>query len=380
MQVIPTWRLKAVTGLAIVAAIGLIAGCGESPTDTFEGWNGQVPEMSFDLAAPDGGTTKNSDAPYFGDRYFATYLNEDLDAEVNDPLATNTLTAAEDRPQASVMFVRVLWGNLHRGPEASDEPYSGPITDWTGNAEVSDGALFPLRILRFERGDYLIPRWRDPNPDIQKVSWVSHTGPGKDGILLKILVPAPSDTPRFGNGDGLTPDDVFTFTTGPLTVSIPLSEIADLDRVITVDDNNAVSFLGFDREDLDDLCLRGSMEGLWVRVRDDDRQGGFFRAAWIGPLGHLIGHVRGRWGVMDGEKVFVGKIIRRDGSFYAHIRGNWEPNPDQPGTGTFEGRFGVDGQALGGTRGRWAVSPRLEHGGFLRGVWKRFCDRDGQTL
>jgi hypothetical protein len=76
----------------------------------------------------------------------------------------------------------------------------------------------------------------------------------------------------------------------------------------------------------------------------------------------------------------VGKIIRRDGTFLAHIHGNWAPNPDRPGTGTFEGRFGVNGETLGGTRGRWMVSERIEHGGFLRGVWKRFCDRDGQAM
>jgi len=378
MQFLRTWRFRTVTLLSVLSLVGLVAGCSDSPTDTTNG-GANAPEMAMNLALPDGGTGTNSEAPYFGDRYFATYLNENIDADVPDPMASSSqMSVAEDRADASVLFLRVVWGNTDRGPDAPDS--SNTLTDWTGYAEVSDGVLIPLRTIAFERRDHIVPRWLSPDPDFQRVDWVSHTSLGRDGILFKIFVPAPGDSNLISNGDGLTADDTFTFTTGPLTISFPLSEIAGLDSVVTVDAHNGVSFVGFDRDDLSDLCLRGSMEGAWIRVQSDDHLGGYFRAAWIGPLGNLIGHVRGRWGVEDGQKVFVGKIIRRDGTFLAHIHGNWAPNPDRPGTGTFEGRFGVNGETLGGTRGRWMVSERIEHGGFLRGVWKRFCDRDGQAM
>jgi hypothetical protein len=282
-----------------------------------------------------------------------------------------------------VLYLRVVCGNLTRGPEAVESSTSPDRLDWSGSAEVSDGFLLPLRALAFERGDYIVPAWRETNPSRQRVEFVSHTGPGKDGILFKIVVPAPDDSTlsRLGGvGDGLTEDDVFTFTSGPLTISFPLVGLADLDRVVMVDDHNGVSFLGFDREDLDDLCLRGTMEGVWVRVDGDDRLGGFFRARWVGPLGHTIGHVRGRWGVLEGERVFVGKLIRRDGAYLGHLRGTWDPSLDRPGQGTFHGSWMVEGRAHGGLRGMWTVSDRIDQGGFLRGVWKRFCERDGESL
>lgn len=378
MQFIPEWRFRTVTLLSVLSLVALVTGCSDSPTDTTNG-SANVPEMSMNLALPDGGTGTNAEAPYFGDSYFATYLNENQDVDVPDPMASSTrLSTAEERPEATVLFLRVIWGNLDRGPDAPDSSITA--TDWSGNAEVSDGVLIPLRTIAFEHGDHIVPRWLSPDPDFQRVDWVSHTGPGRDGILFKIFVPAPGDSNLISNGDGLTADDQFTFNTGPLTISFPLTEIAGLDSVITVDAHNGVSFLGFDRDDLNDLCLRGSLEGAWIRVQSDDHLGGYFRAAWIGPLGNLIGHVRGRWGVEDGQDVFVGKIIRRDGSFLAHIHGTWAPDPDRPGTGTFGGRFGVNGDAQGGVRGRWIVSQRIDQGGFLRGVWKRFCDRDGQAM
>jgi hypothetical protein len=380
MQFLSTWRQRAAVSLSFLSLVGLVAGCSNAPTSTTSSGT-PAPEMSIDLAKPDGGTGTSNEAPYFGDRYFATYLNEDLDTDVPDPVATSTqFTAAEARPAATVKFLRVIWGDMHQGPDASDSSASVPRTDWSGDATVSDGVLIPLRTLAFERGDYIVPRWLQAHPDLQRVDWVSHTTVGKDGILFAIAIPAPGDTSWISHGDGLTDDDMFTFTTGPLTISFPISQIAGLDSMVTVDAVNGVSFQGFDRSDLDDLCMRGSLEGAWVKVQDDEHQGGFFRAAWIGPLGRVIGHVRGRWGVLNGEQVFVGKIIRRDGSFYAHIRGTWAPDPDHLGTGTFQGRFGVNGNVLGGERGMWAVSPRIDQGGFLRGMWKRFCDRDGQTM
>jgi hypothetical protein len=86
----------------------------------------------------------------------------------------------------------------------------------------------------------------------------------------------------------------------------------------------------------------------------------------------------------EGEKVFVGKIIGRHGEYKGHLRGHWEPSEDHPGRGAFAGHWlvRVEGsdqvRAKGAVRGAWAVSDRVEHGGFLRGMWKVDCNRDGE--
>lgn len=371
--------------IGVASAALFAAGCGEeSPTDSPTGNIADIPEMSIDLAAADGGTGTSDESPYFGDSYIANRLRGDLDVPLEDPLATDPRMAEmEAKHDAEVMFLRVVWGDMRRGPDGSDDEASVERTDWSGHVEVSDGILIPLMTLAFERGDYVLPPWREQSPSRQRVEFVSFTRGGKDGLLLKIVVPSPDDTTMHrmgGHGDGLTEDDLFTFSTGPLTLSFPLEAVADLDSVVMVDDRNGVSFLGFDREDLDDACLRGTLEGAWIRVENDERIGGYFRARWVGPLGHTLGHVRGRWGVLDGERVFVGKLIRRDGTYLGHLRGHWEPEPDRPGHGGFSGQWMVEGRAHGGLRGMWMLSERLDRGGFLRGVWRRFCHRDGESL
>jgi hypothetical protein len=372
------WRRATAWMPGLLAIAALAAGCGDDGV-TPPAEVAQPAEMSIDLNAPDGGLTPTNETPSFGDTYFTRYLGEGVDAEVTgDPLAADPAIAElENDPETKVMFLRILWGNLRRGPEGESN-WDGQVLDWSGNAEVSEGILRPLRTLRFERGDHLVPPWLQGDPSRQKLVWVSHTGPGQDGILVKIVVPVADDEALAQRGlapqgDGLTEDDTFTFTTGPLTVSFRLDEIADLDRVIPVDDANGVSFQGFDRGDLD-ICPRGTLEGAWVRIPDDPFQGGYFRARWVGPLGNVIGHVRGRWGVAaNQEPVFVGKLIHRDGTFLAFVRGSWAPDPEDPTRGTFLGAWGLPDQPIGHLRGVWAVSPRLDQGGFLRGGWAAEC-------
>ena len=105
--------------------------------------------MSIDLTLEDGGMGTDAEAPGFGDAYFASYLAEELDVEVvGDPLASDPRMArVEDHPNVEVKFLRVMWGNMSRGPEADATLSLGQITDWTGNASITDGLLMPLRTL-----------------------------------------------------------------------------------------------------------------------------------------------------------------------------------------------------------------------------------------
>ena len=89
MRFLRTWRFRTVTLLSVLSLVGLIAGCSDSPTDTTNGGS-NVAEMSMNLALPDGGTGTHAEAPYFGDPYFATYLNENIDADVQDPTLSST--------------------------------------------------------------------------------------------------------------------------------------------------------------------------------------------------------------------------------------------------------------------------------------------------
>jgi len=374
-------------GVGVLAlTLGLASGCGE---DAVVGRpaTGGIPEMSIDLDLPDGGLAPTAEQPGFGDPYFSSFLSENGEIDVpGDPLATDAnILDMERDADAKVFYLRMVWGNQRRSPDIAEFSRED-VVDWSGGAGVSEGMLLPLRTIRFERNDLLVLPWLLDEPIRNKVAWVSHTGPGRDGLLVKIVVPAPRDADltamNLGMGDGLTPDDRFVFRTAALQVEFPLAAMADLDTTVMVDDSTGVSFTGFDREDLEGLCPRGFLMGAWVRVPDDEHRGGYFRAAWANALGRVTGHVRGRWGVTDdGARVFVGKVVGRDGSYVGHLRGTWAPG-DLPGQGTYDGgwelhRPNADApQLLGSVRGRWAVSDRIKGGGLLRGVWKAGCNTD----
>jgi hypothetical protein len=384
------WRLSAVALMGAATLALLLFGCGDdkSITSGFDGFENETAEMSIDLGIEDGGVGTAPELPGFGESYFNRYLQGGepvVDALNADP----RMGPLERRPGASVQYVRVMWGNLRRGPEAADDTTRGPVFDWSGKAAVSDGLLLPLRVLRFERGDFLV---RPPKPEPgqpanrQVVEWVSKTAGAWDGVLLKIVVPPAGDSTFAAyrlsvSGDGLTGDDLFTFDTDLLDVSFPLEAIADLDTVIMIDEENGVSFTGFAREDMD-LCPRGALVGAWVKVEGDSLSGGFFRAKWEGPLGDVRGHLRGRWGVLgDGTRAFVGKIIDDRGRYAGFVRGTWEPDPVDAGRGTFRGHWlHRSGEApprtLGSVNGVWGVSDRVADGGLMRGTWKKDCAED----
>ena len=381
-----TRRLRAVGIWGAAATALVVAGCGQDAAapSAWTGYNEPVTEMSIDLARVDGGMSAADESPGFGDAYFRSFLGDDQPLSFSDPLARDPrMTGLENRNGASVQYLRVIWGDLQRGPEAaSGDTSAGSALDWTGGASVSDGLLLPMGTLGFEHADRLVR----PRTDRQVVEWISHTGSCWDGVILKILVPPAHDTTfaahrKSPKNDGLTADDLFTFSTGPLTVSFPIDGISDLDSTVWIDDAHGVSFTGFERGDVD-LCPRGGMLGTWVKVADDSLQGGFFRAKWVNPLGRLQGQVRGRWGVLsDSGRVFVGKIIGPQGRYLGHVRGRWEESPDQPGHGLFQGVWFMVNRdstrtAVGKVRGVWGVSDRVADGGFLRGLWMKDCARD----
>ena len=382
------WLRTASAGLLGLCAVFSLTACGE---DGLVGTSGTEDDaavaamMAMDLDLEDGGTDAANESPGFGDAYFDKYLQDEESAA--DPLENDPrFRRLENDNGASVFFVRLTWGNQSGAPEEGSRDSTETWLDWSGCASVSDGIVIPRRVLKFERGDHLLRP--DSTTGRQKVCWKSKTGPAWDGVILQIVVPAAGDNTltdarRGTKGDGLTDDDTFTFSAPeiPLELTFKLSELADLDEVILIDDVNGVSIAGFTRDDLGDRCPQGPMVGHWVRAENDERNGGFFRAKWANALGNLVGHVRGRWGVTEeGEQVFVGKIIGRGGNYLGHVRGTWESTGD--GEGTMAGRWIVFGQggeprAAGGVRGEWRTGDR-EGAGLLRGKWAASCpDGDG---
>ncbi len=386
-------RLPAAAFLA-AAVLALSAwGCGRDATVTPDTstLDGQAPELAMDLSAPDGGVSAAAEAPGFGDPYFNRYLAED--EPVDDALDRDPrMNPLQSRPGASVLYLRIIWGNLRRGPEADDDAgAAGPVLDWSGGARVTDGLLLPKQVIAFEPNDRMVRPVRAAAEgggiDRQVVEWISHTGGGWDGVLLKVVVPPAADTAFAADrartpGDGLTPDDQFIFATAPLTVRFPLAAAARMDTTFMVDTVHGVSITGFDRGDLDDLCPRGAVLGTWVRVPGDSLDGGYFRARWTGPVGGIRGHMRGRWGVLeDGTQAFVGKVIGPDGAYLGHVRGTWAADDADPSHGTYRGvwvRLSGDGAeaSRGRVRGGWAVNDRVEDGGLLRGEWAADCNPD----
>ena len=113
-------RQRAAIGTSVVLAAFLAVGCGEDLVSTDSGFENNAPEMSISLSEPDGGMGIENESPGFGDAYFQNFLAEDLEVEIrDDPLAADAeLRDSESRLDVEVKYVRLLWGNLKRGPEA----------------------------------------------------------------------------------------------------------------------------------------------------------------------------------------------------------------------------------------------------------------------
>jgi len=298
------------------SALLAVAGCG---TDGVVGSNpgNEAAELAIDLSDPYGGIGSDPESPGFADEGILGSLVGD------DPVTVREEGIPSDGDVPTVLFLRAVWGRVTEAPDVQeDEARDCGMLSWDGGLSVTDGVIRPVSTIRFERrGDYA-DSLVFPRDDKSILEWVSTTGCGQDGVVIAALVPAANDT--LGNGDGLTPDDEIVFATGPLTVSFRLADLARLDTTIMVDDVNGVTFAGFERGDMDDVCRRGRLVGVWARteVDADDRQGGYFRGAWLNPVGQLVGYMRGRWGTTDDRgNLFIGKVISRGGNYEGHVRG-----------------------------------------------------------
>ena len=341
--------MRAATLLERVLAVGLpltwLVGCDpmtdsrQDATDSGATW-----EQSTNLTSEYGGYDFTNEKPAFGDPEVLAIGSEESPVVVSD---------AESLIAQNAFALRILWGQLRRNTDATQ------VTDWSGRIAVSAGGFGVLRTIAFERpGDHLLPR-----ENRQTLGFVSHTLPSFDGLLL--LVRDPGD-----------PTATLRFETGPFTGSWTLAELREIDTVIPVDAlGNAVALQGMPVDSVA-ACPNGYVRGRW-REREGER--GVFRGMWVTALGRPVGNIRGHFGMNDqGERLWFGKIIDRDGLVIGLARGTWEPSADpaRPG-GAFSGHWmGRGGERQGGVAGHFMAARETEYGvaGYFQGRWRTACD------
>jgi len=351
--------------LALAAGLFALAGCGAESAVTSGGddISGSETMETLDLDKAYGGLSWSDEPEAFGDDILlADAADEDRAATDDDES-----DVLDEDPAASRYvrtYLRVMWGQLDGRPEgdglraaASD---CEPVV-WDGDLTVSEGAIAAKRLILFERPtDHRLPR-----DNRQTLAWASTTCPHVDGILVCLLTEP--------NEDGSLPGEV-TFTTGPLTQTFAIADLADLDETVKVDENgNAVSFVGFTERP--ERCAQGFLGGYWQKHRDDEHDGGWFRGRLSNANGRLRAYLMGRFGEnSEGERVFAGKIIARGGRILGLVGGTYEPSGNGDGLGSFVGRWVNRNEThMGVLMGRYETLP--ERGaGFFHGKWEERCE------
>lgn len=388
--------MRTIKLLGIVAMLTLLGltmtGCSETdPVGTEQVAVDDYETMDLDKA--NGGLTFTDEEPGFGDDYFAAADMEDADAETGDPLEDDAEVAMyeqqlldedpadPDRPRPVITVVRLTWGQLDGLVEDMDEDIDA--LDWSGSFIVDRGIVVPRRVILFERPrDHLLRPLNDEGRPVRNaVAWVSHTGPHFDGLILEIIE-------RPVHPDSTQPPMNVAHLRMPemgIELDIPVADLAGMDETRPVDENgNALRLEGFHLGDLD-LCPKGFLAGIWVDediVLEDGTvvEGGFFKGRWMSLWGRPQGHLRGRYGVNeDGEQVFFGKYIGRDGRIRGLLNGEYEAM-DENGVGHFLGRWINGAETVQGVLGGDYVQVEDRPGGFFSGRWAALCDEDAGTI
>lgn len=357
----PAKNLAMLASLAMLAAWAF-AGC-ENAADTDTANDISTREQTVNLDDPYGGFNTADETPAFGDAMLAADYGPDSDVEVHDDV--DTTRTDHRRPHR---FLMVTWGNL-RADSTIDYP-----TDWTGSLCVENGVVVVKRTIQFEERDHLQPR-----TSRECVEWVSHTQPHFDGVIVAILkTRCDSLLTSTANVDTLCDEPLsVTFQTGPLTVTFTQDELANLHKVIQVDDaGNAVAFNTLIV--MPGECPQGFLAGQWKNV-EDKRYAGVFRGKWVSENGLHMGYLRGVFGENgQGHHVFFGKWITQNGRFKGLLTGRYGAfeTTDRGADGWFEGvYFSRELHTMGGLKGVWGTRDDEKEGGFFRGVWGARCVR-----
>jgi hypothetical protein len=358
-------RIRPVASLALVAMLAAwaFAGC-ENAADTDAANDLSSREQTINLDDPYGGYNTADESPAFDDAELASVFGPSADVAVNDDVDTTRVDRR--RPHR---FLMITWGNL-----CGDSLITFP-TDWSGSLCAENGVVLVRRTILFDARDYLLPR-----TSRACVEWVSHTQPHFDGVIVSLFkTRCDSLLASTAAVDSLCDEPLsVTFKTGPLTVTFTQDELANLPKVIPVDDaGNAVAFNTLTV--MPSPCPQGFLAGQWRNV-EGERYAGVFRGKWVSENGAHMGYLRGVYGENGvGRHVFFGKWITENGRFKGLLKGTYgafPPTRDAMADGWFEGVwFSRELRAMGGLKGVWGTRDDTDAGGYFRGVWAARCPR-----
>lgn len=329
----------------LVGALALVlAGCSDD--------SATAPESSgeIDFDAEFGGFSSSDEQPFFGDSELEAA--DGMETEYDDTVAQDLEVRdweANDESQMYAMTIR--WGNLEVGRDVGASG-DGSSTEWAGSLEVSEGAIRILTILDFEFGtDTILPR-----TDRNSIAWSTMTEGGFDGLRVLVVVPP-------ANGGG-PQEATVAFESNGVVREFSLEDLVDYQEVIPAGENGQQiairSILA-----LPYATARGWTSGRWIWSPED--HSGLFAGRWVSPTltdGRVgfgtAGFVRGRYGMnSDGEKVFFGKIIDRDGGFLGFVKGTWTVEDER-----------MDRFLVGSFTGIWTDQARSPKG-TVRGWWRQ---------
>lgn len=356
--------------------LGLMAGCSDNATGTEDNTS------TLNLESEFGGYTATSEVLADAD-----LINEEEGTrEFDDPmLSLSSVDSVMSDVEAGYYHFRAVWGQL-----CYDSTFITP-TDWTGSLTISSGVEVLRRVIRFEpRQDYILER-----TDPKLIEWVSITTVHNDGISVDILIPPirpEFDTTFIDEVDSLgntsqvmvidtilpEPEPVkVSFETGPYSRTFSLSDLENLDTIVTLDDFNSVAFQAIKTERIP--CPRGFLSGHWG-VNEEGEQ--VFRGKWMSRHGFIEGYLKGHYGENEaGEKVFFGKWVSKSGRFEGFLKGKYGLHPNYHADpmafhragGWFAGHvFSATRVEIGRLKGKFRLgfddSP-----GYFQGHWKLYC-------
>ena len=362
-------RTRTAIRMVLVCALAAWAATGcDQTTDADAPHDISSRTQTINLDDAYGGYNTANEKPAFDD----PYLEANYGPESNLVVATADSDTTRGDHARVHRYLMVTWGNLNA------DSLIDFSTDWSGSLCVEHGAMRALRTIRFEPGDHLLPR-----TSRSCVEWASRTQPSFDGILVSLLR-APCDSLAGVASTSPLPDSLcgepisVTFKTGPLTVTFTQEELANLHKVIRVDDaGNAVAFNTI--VVMPHECPHGFLAGQWKTV-EGQRYAGVMRGEWMSDNGLHIGFMRGVFGAnMHGDHVFFAKWISDDGTFKGIVKGRYGRSPVVRGDhadGWFDGVwYSRELRIAGGLHGVWGEGEKEGEGGFFRGAWGAHCRR-----
>jgi len=302
-------------------------------------------DVSSALELDDGGFDTSDEAPMFADEALFAAAQLEADRPNVDLMDDSVLHDMGQAPGARVLDVVVMWGRFRADPSLPTG------RDWTGAMNLSRGAVAIRRTIGFEDAqDRVLPRQtRDA------FRFVSLTRPHTDGLVMRIVDPDPTNA---------APIEIkYTSVVDAQGYTLALSNLEAGPVVVDFGDGNQLVAMA--RPHRDD-CSNGYARGRWHAISPN-------ASAYLGAVlnadGEIVGHMRGIAGQRrNGDKVFFGKWVNREGQFRGVLRGTYAD-------GELRAKLVDRGGEEGVFHGAYRAGDTLRHGGFI-GRWAETACRE----